>query len=56
MTLRNNVRVNLALTEKVALIPAGGSDGALMPAAWHLETIDETTEKRIAEIVRTAVS
>lgn len=56
VTLRNDERVNLALTEKVALLPAGGSDGTLMPAAWYLETIDEPTEKRIAEIVRSAVS
>lgn len=56
VTLRNDERVNLALTEKVALRPAGGSDGTLMPAAWYFETIDETTEKRIAEIVRSAVS
>ncbi|MGO1770225.1 MAG: DUF1801 domain-containing protein [Microbacterium sp.] len=56
VTLRNDERVNLALTEKVALRPAGGSDGELMPAAWYFETIDERTEKRIAEIVRSAVS
>ncbi|NUL46230.1 DUF1801 domain-containing protein [Cellulosimicrobium funkei] len=56
VTLRNDERVNLALTEKVAFTPAGGADGTLMPAAWYLETIDEHTEKRIAEIVRSAVS
>ncbi|MCF8590155.1 DUF1801 domain-containing protein [Gordonia liuliyuniae] len=56
VTLRNDERVNLALTEKVVLIPAGGSDGTLMPAAWYLETIDEPTEERIAEIVRSAAS
>lgn len=49
-------RVNLALTEKVELTPAGDSDGTLMPAAWYFETIDEAAEKRIAEIVRTATS
>ncbi|TSI18727.1 DUF1801 domain-containing protein [Brevibacterium aurantiacum] len=52
MTLRNDERVNLALTEKVALVPAGGSDGTMMPAAWYFETLDESAEKRIAEIVR----
>ena len=31
VTLRHDERVNLALTEKVELIPAGGSEGALMP-------------------------
>jgi len=56
VTLRNDERVNLALTEKVELRPAGGSDGTLMPVAWFLDSIDETTEKRIAEIVRSAVS
>ncbi|GGC69045.1 DUF1801 domain-containing protein [Hoyosella rhizosphaerae] len=56
VTLRNDERVNLALTEKVALNPAGASDGALMPAAWYFDTLDETTEKRIAEIVHSAVS
>lgn len=56
VTLRNDERVNLALTEKVALRPAGGPDGSLMPAAWYLESIDETTEDRIAEIVRAAMA
>lgn len=56
VTLRNDERVNLALTEKVAFRPAGGADGTLMPAAWYIETIDEPTERRIAEIVRAAVS
>ena len=56
VTLRNDERVNLALTEKVELTPVGGSDGSLMPAAWYFETIDEVAEKRIAEIVRTATS
>ncbi|MGF3056663.1 DUF1801 domain-containing protein [Microbacterium sp. YY-01] len=55
VTLRNDERVNLALTEKVTLRPAGGSDGALMPAAWYFDSIDETTEQRITEIVRSAV-
>ena len=40
----------------VTLRPAGGSDGTLMPAAWYFESIDDATEKRIAEIVRSAVS
>lgn len=56
LTLRSDERVNLALTEKVAFHPAGGSDGTLMPAAWYFETIDEPTEKRIVEIVRSVVS
>ncbi|MGB4137147.1 MAG: DUF1801 domain-containing protein [Microbacterium sp.] len=56
VTLRNDERVNLALTEKVALRPVGGADGMLMPAAWYFDAIDEPTEGRIAEIVRSAVS
>ncbi len=52
LSLRNDERMNLSLTEKAAFRPAGGPDGLLMPAAWYFETIDETTEKRIAEIVR----
>ena len=52
--LRNDERVNFSLTEKVPLRPAGGRDGALMPAAWHLDHIDKATEQRIAEIVRAA--
>lgn len=56
VTLRSDERVNLALTEKVELRPAGGADGTLMPAAWYLESIDEATAKRIAQIVRAAVS
>ena len=54
--LRNEERVNLALTEKVELVPAGGSDGMLMPAAWYFEAVDEATEKRIAEIATSVVS
>ena len=56
VTLRNDDRVNLASTEKVDLRPAGGEDGMLMPAAWFFDSIDETTERRIAEIVGLAVS
>ncbi|MGO1412772.1 MULTISPECIES: DUF1801 domain-containing protein [unclassified Microbacterium] len=56
VTLRNDERLNLALTEKVDLRAAGGADGALMPAAWYFETVDEPTEKRIIEIVRSVVS
>jgi hypothetical protein len=55
VTLRNDERLNLALTEKVRLRPAGGADGALMPAAWYFEDVDAATEQRIAEIVRSVV-
>ncbi|MEH6780564.1 MAG: DUF1801 domain-containing protein [Rhodoglobus sp.] len=56
VTLRNDDRLNLAITEKVAFRAAGGSDGLLMPAAWFFEELDETTEERIAEIVRSVIS
>lgn len=56
VTLRNDERLNLAITEKADFRPAGGADGTLMPAAWYFETVDEHTEKRIAEIVRAVVS
>lgn len=52
VTLRNDERLNLALTEKVPFRAGGGHDGNLMPAAWYFEDVDEATEKRIVEIVR----
>lgn len=55
VTLRNDERLNLAITEKAAFRPARGKEGDLMPAAWYFETVDEATEKRIAEIVRSAL-
>lgn len=55
VTLRNDERLNLAITEKAAFRAAGGVDGGLIPAAWYLETVDEVTERRIAEIVRSVV-
>jgi len=55
VTLRNDERLNLAITEKAAFHAAGGVDGELMPAAWYLKTVDEVTERRIAEIVRSVV-
>jgi hypothetical protein len=55
VTLRNDERLNLAITEKAAFRAAGGADGMLMPAAWFFETVDEDTEKRIVEIVRSVV-
>ncbi|WP_121257763.1 DUF1801 domain-containing protein [Nocardioides ferulae] len=55
ITLRNNERLNLAITEKAAFRAAGGADGQLMPAAWYFESVDDVTESRIAEIVRSVV-
>ncbi|WP_460775077.1 hypothetical protein [Microbacterium sp. GXF7504] len=56
ITLRDDERVNLALTEKVELRPAGGTEGMLMPAAWYFDAVDEVTERRIAAIVRAAIA
>lgn len=56
ITLRNDERLNLALTEKAEFRAAGGADGLLMPAAWYFETIDDATATRIAEIVTSAVA
>lgn len=55
VTLRNDDRLNLALTEKVPFRAAGAADAGLMPAAWFFETVDEATEKRIIEIVRSVL-
>jgi hypothetical protein len=55
LTLRNDERLNLALTEKAAFRAAGGVDGELMPAAWYFENVDGATKKRIVEIVRSVV-
>ncbi len=55
VTLRNDERMNLAITEKPAFRPAGGVDGGLMPSAWYFEAVDEVTGKRIAEIVRSVI-
>ncbi|WP_353108008.1 DUF1801 domain-containing protein [Gordonia sp. (in: high G+C Gram-positive bacteria)] len=55
VTLRNDDRLNLAITEKARFQSAGGTDGLLMPAAWFFETVDSDTERRIAEIVRSVV-
>lgn len=53
---RNDDRMTLGLSEKADLQPAGGQDGQLIPAAWYFEELDDVTESRIVEIVRTAVS
>lgn len=55
LTLRNDDRLNVAITEKAAFRPAGGADAGLMPAAWYFATVDPETEKRIAEIARSVV-
>ncbi|KRA23844.1 hypothetical protein ASD65_04970 [Microbacterium sp. Root61] len=55
VTLRNDERLNLAITEKADFRPAGGQDGALMPAAWYFEFLDDDTERRIVEIIRSVM-
>lgn len=56
ITLRNDERLNLAITEKAPLRAAGGADGQLMPAAWYFEAVNGVTETRIAQIVRSVVN
>lgn len=51
---RNDELMTLGLGEKANLKPAGGADGLLMPSAWFFEELDDTTEQRVAEIVRDA--
>lgn len=53
--IRNDDVMTLGVSEKATLTPAGGRDGRLIPAAWFFEDLDETTETRIAEIVRAAI-
>lgn len=55
ITLRNDERLNLAISEKAPFRAAGGADAGLMPAAWYFEEVDEATAARIAEIVRSVV-
>lgn len=55
ITLRNDERMNLALTEKAPFRTAGGADGQLMPAAWYFESVDSATERRITEIVQSVL-
>lgn len=51
---RNDELMNLGISEKATLKPAGGKDGLLIPSAWYFEDLDDVTEKRVAEIVREA--
>src|SRR5690625_368846 len=53
--MRNDEMLNLGVSEKAELKPAGGRDGLLIPAAWYFEELDEVTEQRVAEIVRSVV-
>ena len=53
---RNDDRMSLGVSEKAAFRPAGGTEGSLMPAAWYFEELDEAAQKRVAEIVTTALA
>ncbi|GAA4917018.1 DUF1801 domain-containing protein [Nesterenkonia rhizosphaerae] len=53
---RKDELMTLGISEKAPIRPAGGRDGLLAPAAWYFNDLDETTEQRIAEIVRGAVA
>ncbi|HEY4557770.1 MAG TPA: DUF1801 domain-containing protein [Enteractinococcus sp.] len=52
---RNDDIMTLGISEKAELKPAGGKDGLLIPAAWYFEALDDVTEQRVAEIVRSVV-
>ena len=52
---RNDERMTLGLSEKASLKPLDGKDGLLMPGAWYFESLDDATEKRVAEIVQGAL-
>ncbi|WP_199740438.1 DUF1801 domain-containing protein [Saccharopolyspora rhizosphaerae] len=53
---RNDELMSLGISEKASLSPAGGNDGLLIPCAWYFDALDDTTERRVAEIVRAAVA
>lgn len=53
---RNDDMMSLGVSEKATLKPAGGEDGLLIPAAWYFEGLDDVTERRVAEIVRAAIT
>ncbi|ORA61658.1 DUF1801 domain-containing protein [Mycobacteroides franklinii] len=53
---RNDDMMSLGVSEKATLKPAGGEDGLLIPAAWYFEGLDNVTERRVAEIVRAAIT
>ncbi|MDX2375785.1 DUF1801 domain-containing protein [Microbacterium sp. LRZ72] len=53
---RNDEVMTLGVSEKAPLRPAGGTDGRLIPAAWYFDGLDEVTETRVAEIVRSAIA
>lgn len=53
---RNDDVMSLGVSEKATLQPAGGEDGLLIPAAWYFEGLDDVTERRVAEIVRAAIT
>ena len=52
---RNDEMMTFGITEKAELKPAGDRDGLLIPAAWYFDSLDETTEQRVAEIVRAVI-
>lgn len=53
---RNDDMMSLGVSEKATLKPAGDEDGLLIPAAWYFEGLDDVTERRVAEIVRAAIT
>ncbi|MGX6446680.1 DUF1801 domain-containing protein [Patulibacter sp. S7RM1-6] len=51
---RADALMSFGLTEKAHVAVADGAADRLMPSAWFLETLDDATERRVAQIVRGA--
>lgn len=48
--------ITFGMSESVDLVVPEGATDNLVPYGWQFDTLDEATEKRIAEIVRSAVA
>ncbi len=48
--------ITFGMTEKVKFAKEEGADHQLMPCAWFMTDLDEPTEKKIAKIVKIAIS
>ena len=53
---REDTYMTFGLTEHVTFAPKADAADLLMPSAWFFTELDPATEKRIIEIVKSAVS
>lgn len=53
---RKDRYMTFGITESVDLVVPEGATNKLVPYGWQFDTLDEATEKRISEIVRSAVA